>query len=144
MFFCLPILCGCQQNLKPEGDPTARICPNCHNASVFSAKKTEWFTLFFVPLVPFSSKHVWLCHICRWIAPHAPGSVSVCQPAHPLPFPSCVAHTCSLFSQWEPAIAHAHGGPSPMQPSYQPGYVNQVQPIVNSYQPVYIQSAAQK
>ncbi|KAJ7197162.1 hypothetical protein GGX14DRAFT_320686, partial [Mycena pura] len=60
---------GCQQNVKPDRDFSTRICPNCHNASAFSAKKTEWFTLFFVPLVPFSSKRIWLCSICRWMAP---------------------------------------------------------------------------
>ncbi|KAJ7470290.1 hypothetical protein FB451DRAFT_1253246 [Mycena latifolia] len=111
---------GCQQKIKPEGDSTARICPNCHNASVFSAKKTTWFEFFFIPLVPFSSKHVWLCQICHWIAPHVAG-------------------------QWEPTVAYAGGAPGLMQSNYQPGYVNQVQPTPpNSYQPVYLQASAQK
>ncbi|KAJ7168196.1 hypothetical protein C8R43DRAFT_983393 [Mycena crocata] len=93
MFFCLPILIGCQQKIKPEGDFTARVCPNCHNAAVFSAKKTTWFEFFFVPLVPLSSKHVWICQICHWMAPHGAG-------------------------QWEPTIAY--GGYQ--QPNYETGY----------------------
>ncbi|KAF7311549.1 Cytochrome c heme-binding site [Mycena kentingensis (nom. inval.)] len=104
MFFCIPILCGCESNIQPNGEvQTARICPNCHNASVFSGKNSEWFTFFFVPLFPLSSKHVWLCGTCRWMAPHAPG-------------------------HFEPAIAFGGGFPPqgppmmPMQPSYQPGY----------------------
>ncbi|KAJ6547065.1 hypothetical protein B0H19DRAFT_251709 [Mycena capillaripes] len=119
MFFCLPILIGCQQKINPEGDLTPRVCPVCHNASVFSAKKTTWFELFFIPLVPFSSKHVWLCQICHWMAPHVAG-------------------------QWEPSVAY---GGAPVQPSYQPGYVNQFQPQdtpSNTYQPVYLQSSMQK
>nr|GAT59652.1 predicted protein [Mycena chlorophos] len=84
---------GLQQKVKPAGDSDVRVCPNCHNASVFSAKKSEWFTLFFIPLIPFSSKRVWVCQICRWIAPHAAG-------------------------QFEPAVAHGVF----IQPSYQPGY----------------------
>ncbi|KAF7322602.1 hypothetical protein HMN09_00038700 [Mycena chlorophos] len=112
MFICLPILCGLQQKVKPAGDSDVRVCPNCHNASVFSAKKSEWFTLFFIPLIPFSSKRVWVCQICRWIAPHAAG-------------------------QFEPAVAHGVF----IQPSYQPGYVNAVPsstPSEPSYQPAYI------
>ncbi|KAJ7445722.1 hypothetical protein B0H11DRAFT_397497 [Mycena galericulata] len=118
MFFCIPIFFGCQQRLKPEGDTTARICPNCHNASVFSAKKTTWFELFFVPLVPFSSKHIWLCQICHWMAPHVAG-------------------------QWEPPAAF---GGAPMQSNYQPGYLNQsAHPTSPSpYQPVYLQGIPHK
>ncbi|KAJ7632194.1 hypothetical protein FB45DRAFT_911776 [Roridomyces roridus] len=106
MFFCIPIFFGCSQKIKPEGDQTPRICPNCHNASVFSAKKKTWFELFFIPLIPFDSKHVWLCQICHWMAPHVAG-------------------------QWEPAVApgsyqpgYLSQGPPP-QHSYQPAYLQQ-------------------
>jgi hypothetical protein len=81
-------------------------------ASVFSAKKTEWFTFFFVPILPFSSKHVWLCHICRWMAPHAPGSVSRALRRD-------ILRLLISFSQWEPTVAYAGGGfPPAMQPNY--------------------------
>ncbi|KAF9458654.1 hypothetical protein BDZ94DRAFT_1226006 [Collybia nuda] len=69
MFFCLPIFFGCATKLKPEGEQqTARVCPRCHNASVIYAKSTTWFELFWVPLVPFSKKHIWICTICQYTA----------------------------------------------------------------------------
>ncbi|KAF9518284.1 hypothetical protein BS47DRAFT_1248305, partial [Hydnum rufescens UP504] len=43
-----------------------KICPRCHNAAVFPAKSREWFEVCFVPLVPMSSKQIWLCGICNW------------------------------------------------------------------------------
>ncbi|KAJ3928811.1 MAG: hypothetical protein NXY57DRAFT_964196 [Lentinula lateritia] len=50
-------------------------------ASVFSAKSRTWFELFFIPLIPMNTKHIWMCGICRWVAPMGPG-------------------------QWEPPIAY--------------------------------------
>ncbi|RDB21172.1 hypothetical protein Hypma_011448 [Hypsizygus marmoreus] len=74
MFFCIPIIFGCQTSLKPNGEVQApRVCPRCSNASVFAAKSTTWFELFWVPLVPFSKKQIWFCNICQWQAPNAPG-----------------------------------------------------------------------
>ncbi|KIK06612.1 hypothetical protein K443DRAFT_267123 [Laccaria amethystina LaAM-08-1] len=70
MFICLPILFGCQTKVKPEGEQGLWKCPRCNNVSVISAKTTTWFELFFIPLVPFSSKHVWMCTICQWSAPN--------------------------------------------------------------------------
>ncbi|KAJ7360803.1 hypothetical protein DFH08DRAFT_842292 [Mycena albidolilacea] len=110
---CIPIFFGCQDKLKAEGDSTARVCPKCNNASVHSAKATTWFELFWVPLIPFSTKHIWLCQICQWMAPHVDG-------------------------QFEPALA---GGapPGPQHtPSYQPTYMNAPPASPpNSYQPQY-------
>ncbi|KIM49278.1 hypothetical protein M413DRAFT_103107 [Hebeloma cylindrosporum] len=68
-FFCIPLICGCSTKISPEGDQTPRICPRCHNAAVSSAKSKEFFEFCFVPLIPMSSKHVWLCSICRWEVP---------------------------------------------------------------------------
>ncbi|KAL0947399.1 hypothetical protein HGRIS_013512 [Hohenbuehelia grisea] len=110
MFFCLPVLFGCQTQIKPDGtQQVARICPRCHNASVFAAKSKTWFEFFFVPIFPLSSKNVWICGICQWQVPIQPG--------------------------WEPQIAGAPGhhppGPPvqgwnpPNQPGYQPAYVVQ-------------------
>ncbi|KAJ7144758.1 hypothetical protein C8R43DRAFT_1013933 [Mycena crocata] len=118
---CIPVIFGCTDKLKPEGDPATRTCPNCHNSSVLSAKSTSWFELFWVPLIPYSSKHIWLCQICHWKAPHAEG-------------------------QSEPAVA---GGAAPglhnTQSSYQPTYMNQPPTTPpNSYQPQYTQGAAPK
>ncbi|KAJ7731247.1 hypothetical protein B0H16DRAFT_1584011 [Mycena metata] len=114
---CIPIIFGCQDRLKAEGDSTTRVCPNCHNASVRSAKATTWFELFWVPLIPFSSKHIWLCGTCQWKAPHVQG-------------------------QYEPPL----GGQGPQHnPSYQPTYMNHpVASPANSYQPGYTQGVAPK
>jgi ribosomal protein L37AE/L43A len=107
MFFCLPIFFGCQTKIKPEssGQPS-RSCPRCHNASVIAAKKTTWFEFFFVPVIPFSSKHIWICGICQWKSPQGAG-------------------------QFEPAIAGAHppgGYQQPNAPGYQPVYLAQQPP----------------
>ncbi|KAF8654124.1 hypothetical protein AX16_003656 [Volvariella volvacea WC 439] len=103
----IPIV-GCQTKIKPaeegQGQPS-RICPRCHNASAFVAKKSEWFELFFIPIVPLSSQHIWLCGICQWNAPYGPGL-------------------------WEPAVAGypqypPQGWQQPSVPGYQTAYVVQ-------------------
>ncbi|THV07905.1 hypothetical protein K435DRAFT_709039 [Dendrothele bispora CBS 962.96] len=106
MFFCLPIFFGCQDTVKPDGnEQVARICPRCNNGSVFAAKKKTWFEFFFIPLIPFNTKHIWMCSICQWAAPLGPGL-------------------------WEPAIAYAppqgwNSPPQSFQAGYNPGYPNQ-------------------
>ncbi|KAF8969905.1 hypothetical protein BDZ97DRAFT_1653103, partial [Flammula alnicola] len=74
---------GCSTKISPEGDQIPRICPRCHNAAVVSAKSREFFEFCFVPLIPMSNKHIWLCSICQWAVPIQPGSVpvSIIQPA---------------------------------------------------------------
>ncbi|KAK0197560.1 hypothetical protein F5146DRAFT_995207 [Armillaria mellea] len=44
-------------------------------ASVIAARQKTWFEFFFIPVVPLSSKHIWLCTICQWRSPHGPGQV---------------------------------------------------------------------
>ncbi|KAJ7847557.1 hypothetical protein B0H13DRAFT_84168 [Mycena leptocephala] len=90
-------------------------------ASVRSAKATTWFELFWVPLIPFSSKHIWLCSTCQWKAPHVAG-------------------------QYEPPLA---GGAAPglhhSQASYQPTYMSAAPASPpNTYQPQYTQGTAPK
>ncbi|KAK7063538.1 hypothetical protein R3P38DRAFT_2818968 [Favolaschia claudopus] len=116
---CIPIFFGCQDKVKPEGDSTPRVCPKCHNVSVHAAKKTSWFELFWVPLIPFSSDHIWLCQICHWAAPNQAG-------------------------QFEPAVAGDRPGPQ-QTASYQPSYMN-APPAhpQNTYQPQYINTNAPK
>ncbi|KAF9001913.1 hypothetical protein BDQ17DRAFT_1244018 [Cyathus striatus] len=60
---------GCQTKITPEGDQTPRVCPRCHNAAVIRAKSREWFEFFFIPVIPMSSKHIWICSICNWTLP---------------------------------------------------------------------------
>ncbi|KAF9532332.1 hypothetical protein CPB83DRAFT_673763 [Crepidotus variabilis] len=59
-------LVGCGTKVKPEGPQVSTACPRCHNNSVLPAKATTWFELFWVPLIPVSKEHLWICHICQW------------------------------------------------------------------------------
>ncbi|MCX4097541.1 zinc-ribbon domain-containing protein [Nocardia sp. alder85J] len=41
------------------------VCGHCHNPSAHNLRKlTTWFTLFFIPLIPLSSKHTLQCTFC--------------------------------------------------------------------------------
>ncbi|KAF8969906.1 hypothetical protein BDZ97DRAFT_171235 [Flammula alnicola] len=53
MIMCIPIIFGCPSKIKPE-------------VTVFSAKSTMWFELFWVPLIPIYWKHIWICGTCQW------------------------------------------------------------------------------
>ncbi|KAF9483838.1 hypothetical protein BDN70DRAFT_798842 [Pholiota conissans] len=66
MFLCIPIVFGCPNKIKPEGQEAPRVCPQCHNLSVIRAKRTMWFELFWLPLIPIHWKHIWICTICQW------------------------------------------------------------------------------
>ncbi|KZP23608.1 hypothetical protein FIBSPDRAFT_737216, partial [Athelia psychrophila] len=66
---------GCTTKISPDSDQQPRVCPRCHNGSVFGAKSRQWFEFCFVPLVPMSSKHVWMCSICQWQVPIQQGYV---------------------------------------------------------------------
>jgi len=61
-------LVGCQTKIKPEGEQDLRMCPRCHNGTVFAAKSTTWFELFWIPIVPISKKKIWICGTCQWRA----------------------------------------------------------------------------
>ena len=50
-FFCIPIMLGCPDKIKQEGDGTPYVCPRCHNAQVVEAKSRTWFELCWIPLV---------------------------------------------------------------------------------------------
>ncbi|KAF2758792.1 hypothetical protein EJ05DRAFT_364148 [Pseudovirgaria hyperparasitica] len=53
--------------LKGYEDVTVQ-CMNCGNVSAHVFKRWQWFTLCFVPIIPFSFKpyHEVGCHICRF------------------------------------------------------------------------------
>ncbi|KDR81458.1 hypothetical protein GALMADRAFT_239394 [Galerina marginata CBS 339.88] len=115
LFFCIPLIFGCQTRISHEGDQTPRICPRCHNAAVNSAKSKQFFEFCFVPLVPMSSKHIWMCAICHWSVPRQQGwepqpvtSVPVVQPRGYYP-----PHSLSGWS------GQPNYNPHPQ--SYQPG-----------------------
>ncbi|GAA5869941.1 hypothetical protein JCM16303_001846 [Sporobolomyces ruberrimus] len=49
-----------------DEDGDVCICPRCNNASVKGYKRKKWFELYWIPLVPLGSKHMWICSVCRW------------------------------------------------------------------------------
>jgi len=41
------------------------VCPNCRNDTVWHLHEhKKWFTLFFLPIFPYESNHLFLCPIC--------------------------------------------------------------------------------
>jgi hypothetical protein len=50
---------------KDHGAALPLVCPNCNNQTFYRyLTVTKWFTLFFVPVVPISSKHYLMCPVC--------------------------------------------------------------------------------
>jgi hypothetical protein len=47
----------------------SHVCPRCHNAQVVTGKSRTWFEICWIPLIPFKSKHIYICGICQWQAP---------------------------------------------------------------------------
>ncbi len=51
--------------IKDFGDVIPLKCNKCKNSTYWSLKKIEkLFTLFFIPIVSYSPKHVLICPIC--------------------------------------------------------------------------------
>ncbi|BGP20847.1 hypothetical protein JCM10213_008117 [Rhodosporidiobolus nylandii] len=76
MFLCIPIICGPVPHTKQEpGDPPAQ-CPRCHNRLVAAFKRRTWFELYWIPLIPFKAKHVFICTVCQWTAVNPNGDPS--------------------------------------------------------------------
>ncbi|EGG06286.1 uncharacterized protein MELLADRAFT_74881 [Melampsora larici-populina 98AG31] len=66
---CICISIGCPTKINQGGgDGQPRICPRCHNASVFQADSRMWIEICCVPLIPLKSKDIWHCSICNWQA----------------------------------------------------------------------------
>jgi hypothetical protein len=52
---------------KDLGDAAPALCPNCGNHVVFRLLEIRnWFSLFFIPLVPGRARHVVVCPICQY------------------------------------------------------------------------------
>ncbi len=42
-------------------------CSHCGNTQEWNLVKVRtWFTLFFVPVIPYSTKYVAMCPVCQW------------------------------------------------------------------------------
>lgn len=54
-----------RRTVRRYGPVTYQKCPNCNNSNWFNLVGIRrWFTLFFIPIIPYSSKHLLLCPVC--------------------------------------------------------------------------------
>ena len=50
---------------KKYGPTMVTKCPNCHNETWLQLYMyRKWFTLFFIPVIPYSTNHLLLCEVC--------------------------------------------------------------------------------
>ncbi|CDR48514.1 hypothetical protein NBRC10512_003423 [Rhodotorula toruloides] len=85
MFFCIPLVCGLDTKLKPDPSSASNgplECPRCRNHSLQPFKRRQWFSFFWIPLVPFKAKHILFCGICQYSA-LAPSSSNSADSKHP-------------------------------------------------------------
>lgn len=55
-----------RQTFKHYGKTEERICGHCHKkAPRILVRITNWFSIFFIPLIPYGAKYVLLCPLCR-------------------------------------------------------------------------------
>jgi hypothetical protein len=61
------IIFGFRGKLKDQGEAVPAVCPRCHNGTFFHfMSRQRWFTLFFIPVFPYSSKHYIVCPVCSF------------------------------------------------------------------------------
>jgi hypothetical protein len=61
------LIFGMRNRAHQHGPCVAASCPRCHNEVVLAyLVVTRWFTLFFVPLIPFGKRRMLICPICSW------------------------------------------------------------------------------
>jgi len=54
------------QTSKEYGVMPEQLCGRCRNQTARPLTKvTSWFTLFFIPLIPYKSKYMLVCPICN-------------------------------------------------------------------------------
>jgi hypothetical protein len=54
-----------RQTNKDLGPTLPVMCPNCKNEGFWHYHQSQlWFTLFFLPVFPYQSKHLRLCEVC--------------------------------------------------------------------------------
>jgi hypothetical protein len=64
-----------RRRTRDHGPVVACTCPHCHNVvSLSLLHVTTWFTLFFIPVIPYSSKRFLVCSICRFARPVTKGN----------------------------------------------------------------------
>jgi hypothetical protein len=55
-----------RQKIKNHGVTFKNVCSCCHNEDYWQlAKITTWFTLFFIPVIPYENKYFLFCPVCE-------------------------------------------------------------------------------
>jgi uncharacterized protein YbaR (Trm112 family) len=55
------------QTIKQIGVVFKKFCDHCHNEEYWILTRTiTWFTLFFIPVVPYSIKYFLSCPVCKY------------------------------------------------------------------------------
>ncbi|MFC2041043.1 zinc-ribbon domain-containing protein [Chloroflexota bacterium] len=55
-----------RQTLKDEGGISLVKCPNCGNLVEWRlVHKRVWFTLYFIPVFPYTNQHLLVCPVCN-------------------------------------------------------------------------------
>ena len=55
-----------KQTVKDYGESKYERCGNCDNPhKTHVIKITKWFTLFFIPIIPYSKKYYFICPACK-------------------------------------------------------------------------------
>jgi zinc-ribbon family len=53
-----------RRTVKHQGQ-ISQTCPHCHNTGWFNVVTVRtWFTLFFIPVIPYKVRHVMMCTNC--------------------------------------------------------------------------------
>ena len=56
-----------RQTIKQIGAVFKNLCSHCHNEEYWILTRiTTWFTLFFIPVIPYSIKYFLSCPICKY------------------------------------------------------------------------------
>ncbi len=56
-----------RQTIKQIGAVFKTLCNHCHNEEYWIlARITTWFTLFFIPIIPYSTKYFLSCPVCKY------------------------------------------------------------------------------
>ncbi|CAG59077.1 uncharacterized protein GVI51_F03817 [Nakaseomyces glabratus] len=68
MFLFIPLVCGLNSWDKPytKVQTAPLYCPHCHNYSVQPVKRRQFFSVWFIPLVPLHVGKQLHCNICNW------------------------------------------------------------------------------
>jgi hypothetical protein len=49
------------------GSAGIRLCPRCRNQKEWShLRMRTWFTLFFIPIIPYKTRNVSVCPVCAY------------------------------------------------------------------------------